>query len=143
MAGLWETLIRSRFKLACAIAAFCLMLILMGCSYALPIVTPPSAERVRLVAKSPESLIVHVDVGHSMEYSVPADGRLTIGIPAYQRGCTRYLFNAIKVSDGVDPLKNWTLTVSSSTKAMRTLSLRQVSQLARDSEGFRLLKISE
>jgi hypothetical protein len=132
---------RAQFQLACIVAVLCLAFDSAGCSYALPVPAPPSAERVRIVAASPERLIVQVNAGHTIDYTVPADGRLTVGIPAYSRGCSRYLFNAVKVSDGADPLKGWTLTVSSGGKVVRSLSLRQVSHLATDSEGFHLLKI--
>ena len=124
------------------VAALCLV-DSAGCSYALPAFTPSSAERVRIVAKSPELLVVHVDAGHTADYPVPADGRLTVGVPAYRRGCSVYLFNEVKVSNGADPLKAWTMTVTSGGKVMRALSLRQLSRLATDSEGFHLLKIAD
>jgi hypothetical protein len=54
-----------------------------------------------------------------------------------------YLFNEIKVSDGADPLKAWTVTVGSGGRVVRTLSLRQVSHLATDSQGFRVLTIAD
>jgi len=130
-------------KLATVVATLCLLFDTAGCSYALPIANPPSAERVRVVARTPELFVVHVDVGHTMDYAVPADGRVTVGVPAYRRGCSVYLFNLAKVSNGADPLKDWTLTVSSGGKVVRTLSLRQVSRLSVDSEGFRLLKIPD
>ena len=132
---------RPQFRSACAVASFCLTFYLSGCSYALPAFTPSAAERVRVVAKSPRLLVVHVDVGHRTDYPVPADGRLTVGIPAYRRGCSVYLFNEVKVSNGADPLKTWTMTVDSRGRIIRTLSLRQVSRLATDADGFRLLKV--
>jgi len=66
-----------------------------------------------------------------------------VGVPAYRRGCSVYLFNEVKVSNGADPLKAWTMTVTSGGKVMRALSLRQLSRLATDSEGFHLLKIAD
>jgi hypothetical protein len=78
-----------------------------------------------------------------IDYPVPADGRVAQGIPAYRRGCSVSLFNAVKVNDGADPLKSWTLTVSSAGTVIRRLSLRQVFYLATDSEGFRLLKVAD
>jgi hypothetical protein len=40
-----------------------------------------------------------------IDYPVPADGRVALGIPAHRRGGSVSLFNAGKVSDG-DPLKS-------------------------------------
>jgi hypothetical protein len=131
------------FRLACLIAVFSLVFDSAGCSYALPAFKPQSAERVRVLARSPELLVVRVDAGRLVEYPVPADGRLVLGIPGYRRGCSVYLFNAVKVNDGADPLKDWSLTVSFGGRALRKLSLRQVSHLATDSEGFRQLKVGD
>ncbi len=135
-------LVGSQYKLVCLAAALGLVLVSTGCSYALPMATPPSAERVRILAKSPQLLVIHVDIGHVVDYPVPADGRLTLGVPAYRRSYSVYLFNEVKVSDGADPLKSWTVTVSSNGKSIRTLSLLQRSRLATDSDGFRLLEVS-
>jgi len=133
----------AQYKLVCVVVALGMALASMGCSYALPVATPPSAERVRVLAKSPQLLVIHVDVGHVVDYPVPTDGRLTLGVPAYRRGCSVYLLNEVRVSDGTDPLKAWTVTVSSNGKSLRALSLRQLSHLATDSEGFRLLEITD
>jgi len=134
---------QTQFRSAFVVAALCLMFDSAGCSYALPTFTPSSAERVRILAKSPRLLVIHVDAGHKVDYPVPADGRLTVGVPAYRRGCSVYLLNEVKVSNGADPLKAWTVTVTSGGKVMRALSLRQVSRLATDAEGFHLLKIAD
>jgi len=131
------------FRLACLIAVFSLVLDFAGCSYALPAFTPPSAERVRVLARSPELLVGHVDADRLIEYPVPADGRVVLGIPGYGRGCSVYLFNAVKVNDGADPLRGWTLTVRFGGRAIRKLSLRQVSHLPTDSEGFRQLNVED
>ena len=131
----------SQFRLACAVAVLSLTFESAGCSYALPAFTPPSAERVRVIARSPQLLVVHVDVGHTVDYPVPADGRLTLGIPAYRRGCSVYLLNEVKISNGADPLKAWTMTVDSGGRVVRRLSLRQASRLATDPDGFRSLKV--
>jgi hypothetical protein len=99
-------------------------------------------ERVGVIAKSPQLPVVHVDADPMIDCPVPADGRVALGIPAHRRGGSVSLFNAGKVGDG-DPLKSWTLTVSSAGTVIRRLSLRQVSYLATDSGGFSLLKVAD
>ena len=113
----------------------------LGCAYVMTAPTPPSQERIRIVAKAPEAYVVHVEAGRSVDYQVPPDGRLTLAVPAYRRACSVYLFNAVKVSDGGDPLKGWAVEVNASGKAVRRLSFRQLTKLATDSDGYRLLKV--
>ena len=116
-------------------------LLSLGCVYyALPVVNPPSQERVNIVAKSPESYVIRIKAERSQDYPVPPDGRVSVGIPAYRPGC-RVSVTAIKVSNGYDPLKDWTVEVREGDVAVRSLSVRQLSRLRPDAEGFRVIKI--
>ena len=113
----------------------------LGCAYALPVPSPPSHELVRIVAKSPEAYVFRVDAGLPADYPVPPDGRLRVLIPAHSRGCSVYLFNVMRVSNGHDPLKDWTAHISIGGRSVRTLSLRELARLPVDSEGYHLLGI--
>jgi hypothetical protein len=104
-------------------------------------VIPPAQERVRVITASPERYLVHVNVDHAMDYQVPSDGRITLGIPGYRPTCGIYLFNSIKVGGADDPLERWTVTVTSSGRTVRTLSVKQVKKLPTDIDGYRLLKL--
>jgi len=116
---------------------------LEGCTYRLPVISPPSQERIRIIAKSPDLYVVHVDVDHITDYPVPADGRVIVGIPAYRPSCGVYLFNAIKVGGADDPLETWAITVTSGDRTLRKLSVRQVKKLTTDLDGYRLVKLSD
>jgi hypothetical protein len=122
----------------------CLAILLpsLGCAYALPAPNPPSSERVRIVATSPDAYVLHVDAVRSVDYQVPTDGRVTLTIPAYRHGCSVYLFTLMKVSNGNDPLKEWALRVSANGGDVRKLSLWQLSKLPTDPEGYRLIKVA-
>jgi len=114
----------------------------LGCSYAYPTPSPPSQERLRIVAASPERYTLRLNFGRSQDLPVPPDGKLTVPIPAFSRGCTVH-FLGIKTSNGYDPLKEWTLTVNAAGKAISSLTLRQVARLPTDANGFRILKLAE
>lgn len=126
------------YRLLCLSAGLVVLAQSLGCVYALPPVTPPYAEHLRIVANSPERYTIQIRLERSQEYLVPADGRVTFTFPAYRRGCTRYLFG-LRVSDGHDPLKDWTIELRDGTRRIRALSLRQFIELPIDSEGYRLL----
>ena len=115
----------------------------LGCTYALPVPTPPSHAHVRIVATSPEAYLLRVKAERTVDYPVPPDGYLTIAIPAYSRGCSVYLFSVMRVSNGHDPLKDWTAEISVGGTNVRTLSLLELIRLPADSEGNRLLRIPE
>ena len=116
---------------------------LEGCVYRLPVISPPSQERLRIIARSPDLYVVHVDVGHVTDYPVPADGKVRIGIPAYRPSCGVYLFNAIKVGGADDPLGTWAISVTSGGRSLRMLSVKKVEKLTTDSDGYHLLKLSD
>jgi len=120
----------------------CLMLASFGCSYALPFPNPPSQERVRVFAVSPERYTLRLTSSRSQDFPVPPDGRVTLEVPAFRRGCTVH-FLGVKTSDGYDPLKQWTLTVNTAGKTTGGLTLRQVAKLPTDADGFRLLKLAD
>ncbi len=113
----------------------------LGCAYALPPPTPPWQERLRIVANSPEAYVIRLNADRSHDYPVPADGRMVLTIPAYRHGCRVYLFNLVKISDGYDPVRDWTLEIRNSGGAVRQFSFRQLRKLGTDQEGYRILKV--
>lgn len=131
--------IRPAFLLA---VSFSLMLGALGCSYALPPVSPASQERVRVISRLPGRASLRVVTTRSEDLSVPPDGRLTFSIPPTRRGCT-VRFLGIKVSDGYDPFKDWTVAVYADSKRLRRLSLIQLNKLPTDPGGYRLLEIAD
>jgi hypothetical protein len=114
----------------------------VGCSYALSYPSPPSQERVRVLAASPERYVLRLTSSRSQDFPVPPDGKVTLDVPSFLRGCTVH-FLGIKTSDGYDPLKKWTLTANAAGKNMVSLTLSQVSKLPTDADGFRLLRLAE
>jgi len=125
-----------------AVASACLTLASIGCSYALPVASPPSQERVRVMAASPERYTLRLNSSRSQDFPVPPDGKVTLAVPPFNRGCT-VRFLGIKTGDGYDPLKEWTVTVKAANKTINRLTLRQVAKLPTDAEGFRLLKVPD
>ena len=126
-----------------SVVGWALTLGLEGCTYRLPVISAPSQERVRVIAKSPDLYVVHVDVDHVTDYPVPVDGRVIVGIPAYRPSCGVYLFNSMKVGGADDPLGTWAITVTSGGRTLRKLSVRQMKKLTTDLDGYRLLKRSD
>jgi hypothetical protein len=112
-----------------------------GCAYVLYVPTPPSQERVKIIGKSPDRYVVHLDVGQILDYQVPPDGRVTVAVPAFSPSCGIYLFNLVKVGGGDDPLGTWNVTVSYGGNTLRKLSVKQMRKLPTDVDGYRLLRV--
>jgi hypothetical protein len=118
-----------------------LILTLAGCAYALHPVTLPTQVRLKVIAKSPEAYGVHLRINGAHDYRVPADGRLTLDVPAYRAPCTVYLFGMFKLPNHLDPYTAKTLDVFASGKTARQLSLQKISALPLDADGYHLLKL--
>lgn len=95
-----------------AVSLLASVLLFTSCAYRLPAASPPSQERIRIVANAPEQYGVQVNTGTVTQYIVPHDGRFKIGIPSYRPSCGVYLFDAIKVGGYSDPLASWSISVS-------------------------------
>ena len=76
---------------------------LTGCAYrmAAPLVVQ-SKQRLRIVSDTPERFDVRVQ---SIDYHIPADGRLMFEIKMVHRGCSVYLFDRIPIRKVADPRK--------------------------------------
>jgi len=119
------------------------VLALTSCVYRLPVVTPPSQGLVRIVANAPEHYVVRVNTERVREYEVPHDGRIRVGIPAYQPSCGVYLFNVIKVGGYSDPVKTWTASISRNGSTVLNLSIRDMLRGPMDEAGYHLLKLAD
>ena len=112
-----------------------------GCVYyALPVVTPPSVVRVKIVAKSPDSYVVRINSERSLDFAVASDGRVNVSIPAYRPGCSVYV-SRLKVSNGYDPLKDWTVEIRRGDVTVRKLSVSEVVRRHTDAAGFHLIEV--
>lgn len=111
-----------------------------GCTYRLPPFVPPSHEAVRIVAAAPDQYVLNVNTDTVTVLSVLQDGRVIVPIPAY-RSCGVYLFNIVRVRQEDDLSNSWSITVTRNGKAIRKLSLPKLRALARDQDGYHLLKI--
>jgi hypothetical protein len=117
------------------------LLCLEGCAYRLYAPSPPVRELIKIVDKSPNSFIVHVGLG-TTDYQVPSDGRLVVMVPGYRPSCGVYLFDWIKVGGGKYPTDAPAITVMGKNKIVRRLSVKQITSLPIDSDGYRLLTIA-
>lgn len=126
-----------------AILTFGMALILAGCVYRLLPVTPPSQQRLRIVSASPERFVVRLQLGDSREYNVPADGKLTLTVPAYRAPCRVFLFGLVKTRSGAQPFTAKTVTVIDGAKVTRRLSLKDVSALPVDANGYAMLTVGQ
>ena len=112
----------------------------MGRVYRLPPVNPLGHYRRRLVADSPQIYVIRVQTIDAREYQVPADGRMTLDVPASRAGCSVYLFNRIRVNKGHDPLEARIIHLSIAGESSRDLSFNELFKLPQDDEGYHLLK---
>src|SRR6476469_1364757 len=64
-----------------------LNLALAGCVYRLPPAMLPWQQRLKVVARSPEDYVLRLRIREPRDYRVPADGRVTLDVPAYRVGC--------------------------------------------------------
>lgn len=129
----------------CAVTVSLVGAVLMqaGCADRLYVATPPSHGLIRIVADSPEQYSVQVDARTVKQYEVPQDGRIAVDIPAYRPPCGVYLFNAIKVGGGGDPLKTWTVSITRKGKTVRKQSLRAAQKSPTDEAGYHIVRIAK
>jgi len=104
---------------------------------------PPSQHRLKLVAKSPELFAVRLQIGDTREYQVPADGRVTLDVPAYRSECSVFLFDRIRVRGGESPFTAKAVAIVKGGKVTRQLSLKDIFGLSEDREGYHLLTLGK
>ncbi len=77
------------------------------------------------------------------EYPVSEDGRVTLEVPSYRRGCDVYLFDRIPIHRGGDPAAAKTVEIVRGGKSLRKLSLTEIAALPTDSDGYHLLAFNK
>lgn len=157
-----RTNVGRRFHLCYLLATGLLAFGCVGCTYRLYAPVAPSEERIKVVAKSLDHYVLHIEehvptvnssqhndaprirVAHATNYVIPSDGLVSIRVPSYRPYCGVYVFNLVKVGGGGDDaLKDWEVSVLSGMRALRVLSLKQIRELPTDPAGYRLLKIPD
>lgn len=114
-----------------------------GCAYRLYAPTPPSYGLIRIDTDSPGQYSVQVNTRTVKQYNVPHEGRIAIDIPSYRPTCGVYLFDAIKLWGGSDPLKTWTVSISRNGKTVRKQSLRATQKSPADDAGYHIVRIAK
>ena len=133
-----------------------------GCALRLYAPVPSSEDRLKVIAKTPDLYVLHVEEhvptlnkselnldarihpAHTANYEIPKDGLISIRVPSYRPNCGVYLFNLFKVGGGGDDaLRAWKVSVLSGTTEVRVLSLQQVRSLPTNAAGYHLLKIRD
>ena len=120
-----------------AVSLLCCCFLLSGCLIADGPSNNPSKEQLRIQSSTPQAFAVIV--ADNISYSVPIDGRVTIGIPPLGRGCTRYLLGVKLEQYSCDDLP--AIKIRNPDGTMRKLSLNQLHKLPQDDAGFYLLKV--
>lgn len=114
-------------------------LALAGCAYRLPVPVLPSQEHVKVAAASPEAYTLRLRIREPRDYGVPADGRVTLDIPAYRAECSVYLFGKVRIRSGSNPFTAKAIDVIAGGKILRHLSLKEISALPLDPGGYHML----
>jgi len=117
------------------------MLMSAGCAYRLPVFRPPFQQQIKVVARNPENYVLRLGIIEPHDYHVPGDGRVTLDIPSYRAACSGYLIDKILVRPGADPFSKKRIDVVVGGKITRQLSLKDISRLPTDSEGYHLLRV--
>jgi hypothetical protein len=101
----------------------------------------PSQHRLRVVANSPEAYVVRLRINEPHNYQVPADGRVMLDAPGHRAGCSVYLFDKFRIQSGANPFTARTIDLLAGGKVTRQLSLKEISALPVDAEGYHLLTV--
>jgi hypothetical protein len=117
--------------------------LLSSCAYRLPALNVPSQQRLVIVASSPERYVVRVIAAHSAEFPVASDSRVTIDVPSLPRACSVYLFDFIKIDDGVKPLNAKAIQLVDGSKVAQKLSLDEIAKLRLDASGYHILQLQK
>ncbi len=114
---------------------------LVGCVYRRLAPAPPSQQRLKIVADSPELYVVRSRILRPRDYQVPADGHVTLDVPSYWSGCSVYLFDRIRIRSGVKQFTKRDIDVVLAGKTVRQFSLKQIHSLPVDGDGFHVLAV--
>src|SRR5262249_25039087 len=113
-----------------------LALLESDCAYRLPPHIPPSRQRLRILAPVPTDYTVRVTDG--ADYRPSPDGRVVVEIPAQRASCGVYLFDVIKIRGSKLPVE---VAIIKQGKKVRTVQMADLHKLARDEEGYSVVKM--
>lgn len=137
MRGAISAGVNARAAVVCALAA-----LLAGCAYRLQLIAPPEQQRLKIVNTSPDRYAIWFRIRDPRQYAVAKDGRVTLEVPAYRRGCDVYLFDRIPLRRGADPFAAKTVEIVSGGQTVRKISLKEIAALPKDEEGYHLLALN-
>jgi hypothetical protein len=78
-------------------------------------------------------------VVNKADYSIPADGRVSVEVPQLERGCAVYLFGIVKVKES-SPYDARAIHLNRGSRTIRELSVNDVAKLPVDAEGYHLVR---
>ena len=120
-----------------------LVMLLTGCAYSLHPYSRPADVKLQVQSVRPERYTVRVTAAEpASDYPVAPDGRVTFAVPSFRRGCSTYLFGAIKIGDAT-PERIRVVEVRREQRVVRKLSLSQIAKLPEDSAGFRIVRVED
>jgi hypothetical protein len=79
-------------------------------------------------------------LAHSAEFPVASDGRVTIDVPSLPRECGLYLFDFIKIDDGIELFDTKAIQLVDGSKIAQKLSLHEIAKLRLDTSGYHILQ---
>jgi hypothetical protein len=117
-----------------------LVLFSCGCSYRLPVITPASQQRFKVLAKSPELYAIRVHSDQTADYPAASDGTVIVNVPAYRPSCGVYLFDKIKVGGGNVDLN---FSLMRQGKVVQRFSFAQIRRLRINADGAHLIMATQ
>jgi hypothetical protein len=98
-----------------------------------------------IIAKSPERYVVRVKAkaSKSTDFPVASDGRVTINVPPLPRACSVYLFDLVKISEGIDPSKTKSVQLIDGADIVAQLSLTEIAKLPADASGYHIVQFKK
>jgi len=115
-----------------------LVLLLVGCTYALQPYNRPGPEKLQIITTRTGQHAIRIE--NHCDTPVGADGRVVVDVPTLPRGCSPYLFGVIKLGDG-SPERLAAIHVLRDGKVVRKLSLKEVHGLPMDADGYRKVEL--
>ena len=119
-----------------------LLIVVGGCFG--PIVrrfSPEADYQLKLKTISPSAYSVRVIARETNEFTVAADGSVTVHVPVLWCGCTAYWFGGLERYDET-PATWKVVQVRRGDQVVRELSQREIVKLPEDASGNRVLKLA-
>jgi hypothetical protein len=117
------------------------MALLTSCANRTPVYNVPSRWNLMIVGRPQDGYTVRVNASEVRDFPVDSDGRATIDVARLPRASSIYLFNLVRLSEGVQPQTEKAIEVADGGKTIAKLSLDDMSKLPSDSNGYRVLRL--